>query len=492
MKKKLLLMLSLCSLLFMVSCTKVDLCDETEHPHRAGVTFAFDWSNARNSKVTHKEPENMSIVAKRIIGTWKCEVSVDSQTGEGYYVFNAPPRKPKPPTVSEEEDEDEEGEGEENEGDDEDTDTDENVDEDTDTDTDADVETYADEGDDTDEGAGDGVGNEPDTDDENGEEGENEGDTGDEEPDEEEDPVPGYEPLAGVDFPTREFKMAPGTYKFVAFNRDETELIYDEIDRFVKSNKSATRFQDLTLEYKRYSYKDKNLKGMLADWRDYNNYDDSRNYIQPDITPIYYDTISPADINKNVLREYVFKPVLLTQNIDIRFRIRKEIDEIPFTIDSIYADISGIPYKVNLSNNQVDASTTCKMMFHVDLEDEKGTKIADSDDNPLLVCHGNIDVLSVVNAPDSIVGRGPGIMQVMVFIHDRQPVYAKINLYHPIGRANLYSITEDGFHIRRTRESGTIEIISNLLIDGNLTIGSDGDGLEQWKPTSDDDIIIDV
>ena len=264
------------------------------------------------------------------------------------------------------------------------------------------------------------------------------------------------------------------------------------MDSYVRAAETDTTLRDLNVEYKRYAYKDPNLRGTVNYWKDYNTYGDNQNYIQPDITPIYYDTIAPCDIKKNELEQFTFKPHLLTQNIDIRFHIRKKVDVIPFIIDSIYADISGIPYKVNLSNDFIDISTTCKMMFQAWLENESGTRIQDTEQNTYLLCHGNIDVLSVVNAPDSIVGRGPGIMQVMVFIRDRQPIRGRINLYHTIYRANLYEITEDGMNARRRKENGVLEIDSNLLIDENFVISSDDDGLERWQAAEEGDIVIDV
>lgn len=466
MKERFWLILALFTLLSVVACTEVELCDEPEHPHRTGVKFAYDWSNARNGKVTHDEPDSMFIIAKRIIGTWKCELKVGSQSGEGWYVWNAPKRKEPSPEVPDEDDE-------------EDLWDPDNI-EDGGTVGDADGNGTS---------LRDVFAGDDDTDD-----GDNENADGDIE-----DPIPPtqptspvVEPLAGVDIPTSEFQIRPGTFKFLTFNRDTTELIYDEIDRYVRAEQTDTTLQDLNLEYKRYAYQDKNLRGTVDFWKDYNTYGDNHNYIQPDITPIYYDTIAPCVINKNLLEQFTFKPSLLTQNVDIRFHIRKKVDVIPFIIDSIYADISGIPYRVNLSNNYIDIGTTCKMMFQAFLENESGAKVQDTEQNTYLLCHGNIDVLSVVNAPDSIVGRGPGIMQVMVFIRDRQPIRGKVNLYHPIFRANLYEISEDGLYARRRKDTGVLEIDSNLVIDENFIITSDNDGLERWKSSDDDDIIIDV
>lgn len=428
------LMLLFC-LLVLGACTAVELCDEPEHPHRTGVRFNYDWSNTRNGKLAHEEPDSMYIIAKRIVGSWKCEVKVNSQDGSGWYVWNAPDRRI---TTYEEPDETEEN---------------------NDSTITAEVDTTGIEED----------ASEPKT-----------------------HTVEVEEELPGVDMATDEFQLRPGTFKFVTFNRDTTELIYREVDSYVRAAETDTTLRDLNVEYKRYAYSDPKLRGTVDYWKDYNTYGDNKNYIQPDITPIYYDTIAPCDIKKNAAEQFTFKPHLLSQNIDIRFHIRKKVDVEPFIIDSIYADIAGIPYKVNLSNDFIDISTTCKMMFQAHLENENGSQVQDTETNTYLLCHGNIDVLSIVNAPDSIVGRGPGIMQVMVFIHDRQPIRGKINLYHTIYRANLYDITEDGLYARRRKEYGVLEIDSNLVIDENFIISSDDDGLERWQAADEGDIVIDV
>ena len=56
---------------------------------------------------------------------------------------------------------------------------------------------------------------------------------------------------------------------------------------------------------------------------------------------IYYDSLVNERITQNSEKYLTFAPNLLTQNIDIRFKIRKKVDVIPIVIDSIYADISG-------------------------------------------------------------------------------------------------------------------------------------------------------
>ena len=287
--------------------------------------------------------------------------------------------------------------------------------------------------------------------------------------------------------------LIPGLYKFITFNLDTTEYIYQDILQYLRTEDTKSTLQELCMEYKRYAYADSALRGKCAEWRDFNLYGEGKNYIQPDITAIYYDSLVNERITQNSEKYLTFAPNLLTQNIDIRFKIRKKVDVIPIVIDSIYADISGIPYRVNLSNDYFDIKQTCKMMFQNYMEDANGNRISDTGTNTELYCHGNIDVLSVVNAHDSTSTKGPGIMQVMLYIKGYQPVRGMINLYHCIRRANLIDDVGDGIWARKRKNHGVLQIDSDLLIDEKLLISDDGDGgLDRWISLDDQEIVIDT
>ena len=371
----------------LVACTQAELCEETEHPHRISTMFSFNWVNATSDEYVHTVPDTMNVLAKRIVGTWKCLIQLDSYKAEGYYLWNAPEELPEGKTT--------------------------------------------------------------------------------------------------------EFRLRSGIYKLLAFNRDDKEFIYDDIDNYIRTDDGDKQVSDLNIEYKRYSYDDPELRGTISYWKDYNNYGGSANYIQPDITPIYYDSITPIRVDDQDLSNYVFKPNLLSQNIDVKFHIHKKVDVVPFIIDSVYTEISGIPCRVNLANGYIDVTETCKMLYKNHFRDATGKKIKDTNTNTELECHGTIDVLSVVNAPDEKVTYGPGILQVMIFVKNRSmPIRGKVNLYYPIRRANLYELTEDGLHAIRHKRHGTIDIEANLIIDENFLVTSDDEsGFERWISTDETDVI---
>jgi len=443
MNKMHLLLVLIFALLVAGACTEVDLYDGPDYTRRTDVTFAYDWdAKAPDDGYIHEVPDSMFIIAKRIVGSWKCAMEVSSLNGSGYYLWNAPSNiEPEPEPEPEPIQTDSTSGGDDiivnpNE-------------------TEVVVDTVS---------------------------------------------VRGFtrgltraDAQPGVDYATDVFQIIPGTYKFITFNCDTTAYLYQDLYQYLAAEENQTTLQELCMEYKRYEYGDSALRGTVADWKDFNVYGDGKNYIQPDITPIYYDSLTNQRIDQSVTTDLLFKPGLLTQNIDIRFHIRKNVDKLKFTIDSIYADISGIPFRLNLSNDYFDIKTTCKMMFQNYMEDADGNRIKDSDTNTDLYCHGNIDVLSVVDASVSTTTRGPGIMQLMIFVKGYSAIRGMINLYHCIRRANLIDDVGDGVWARKRKNHGVLQIDSDLLIDENLIITEDGDGgLDRWISLDEQEIVIDT
>ena len=302
-------------------------------------------------------------------------------------------------------------------------------------------------------------------------------------------------PVEGIDNPINLFKVRTGLYKCIAINRDTTEFDYRAIENYIDDVETGTTLGDLCVEYKRYSSSSEKLRGAVAGWTDYNIYGGDANYLQPDMLPIYYDTIAPVAIDRGVQQQFHFKPVILTQNIDIRFHLRKKYQEdgVKFHVEEIFGGISGIPYRLNLSTGFFDTENTAKMMFKCELQDENGRPFVDSDDNEQpMVCHGNIDVLSLVNSPDAERLRGPGILQLMIRIKDQKTIRVKVNLHDVIARARLYEPVDDGNWGRLRKRSGVLEIDTDLVIDEKAVLPSEDGGMEIWVQAGKDDIIVDT
>ena len=495
MKNSAYILLTLLALLF--ACTKTELCEEGDHPHRAGVRFAYDWSTVNSDPrvsfhgtmpSTEKDTVMLTIV-KRIIGTEITGCVFNVIKNKGYYLTNAPAA---PVLPTDDGSTDDSASGGSPAGDDDTDDTTPTTDGD-------DSGTPATDGDGGTDGdpasggspAGDGDGTDTGTD------GGTDSGSGGASARAGETPVPA---TAQEVFDVDLFKIRPGTFKMVTVNRDTTEFDYTELLRYLEYGvEDGTTLHELCMEYKRYGYGSPKLRHQVPGWADYNIYGGADNFLQPDLPPIYYDSIAPCDIDRNSEQVFTFKPIQLTQNIDIRFHIRKEGhagkgDAPSFAIENVYAEISGIPYRLNLSSDVFDIKNTAKMRFTCKLENGNGNEITDALDNNYLLCHGNIDVLSLVNAPNDEVTTGPGILQLMIKVKDRQKMLrARVNLYYAIDRAKLYKATEDGKWAVRRKDHGVLEIDTDLIINDDATITQDEDGgLDKWVEVGRDEIIVDA
>ena len=473
----------------LAACTKAELCEEGEHPHKAGVLFAFDWAGVNGDpRATYHEAEpgtkdSMLVIAKRIIGTRITGCRVDAKDGYGYYLFDGDIGAMTIPTAD---DNTGDNTGDDNTGDD----------------------TGDDTGDNT---GGDNTGNNTGDDNTGGDNTGGDDNTGggddsginvgarSHRADAVTPSVPGYTD------PTDQFRVQAGTFKFVAVNFDKEEFVYDEIYDYLENGISNnTYLRDLCVRYKLYRFNSPELHGYMPDWPDYNVYGPrdeygfptGQIYLQPDLMPVYYDSISPLVIDKNTTQKFTFRPSILTQNIDIYFDIHKVLDGddgLPFAIDTVCAEISGIPYRLNLSSDMFDVKNTGKMRFKCWPEDDNGNKIGkDTEATTDLHYHGNIDVLSLVNSDNAEAFRGPGILQLMIKIKGLKTIHARINLHETIAKAQLYKSSEDGLWAFRRKDHGELRIVTTLVIDKKAVLPSEHSGLEVWTNAGEDDILVDT
>ena len=452
----------------LAACTKAELCEEAEHPHKAGVQFAFDWSGVNSdARAAFHETEpgtqdSMLVIAKRIIGTRITGCRVDAKDGKGFYLFDG------------------------NIGD-----------------------IILNPGGDSTTDGSDGTDSSDGSDGSDGTDGTDATDgspsgflaaSGTTRAASTLPAAPGYT------VSTDQFRVQPGTFKFITVNFDKEEFLYDELYDYVGDGVTAnTYLRDLCVRYKLYRYNSPLLHDYIPDWPDYNVYGPRDEYgmptgeiyLQPDLMPVYYDSISPLIIDKNTTQKFTFRPSILTQNIDIFFDVHKVTDGddgIPFAIDTVCAEISGIPYRLNLSRDVFDIKNTGKMRFECWREDDNGQRLRNKDTEAStdIHYHANIDVFSIVNSADASAFRGPGILQLMIKIKGMKTIHARINLHETIAKAMLFNSTDDGLWAYRRKDHGVLRIATTLVIDKQAVLPSEHSGLEIWTNAGDDDILVDT
>lgn len=283
-----------------------------------------------------------------------------------------------------------------------------------------------------------------------------------------------------------------GEYKFIAVQADHDTYDLSGVDSCMQLIEEAGRVQDKYVSYTLFNKEQ--ITEFANDWEDHNSYSQ---FIQPDVKPFFFDTLSVIKIDNgiNVIR---FTPKPITQNIDVIFNIKKDLSIIPFVIDSVYAELGGVPVTFSIANHFIETEKTAKILFPMSLTSESGTIIQDSQDNIYLRCFGNIDVSTVINCKDSKTATGPGILQVILYttgiddgVKKKRRMQGKINLYYTLLDSNLTTWAEDCEHIVRNGEHAQIIIDVDLNVNAQGIInGKDGEGIDRWL--NSDNIIIDL
>ena len=155
-------------------------------------------------------------------------------------------------------------------------------------------------------------------------------------------------------------------------------------------------------------------------------------------------------------------------------------------IDSIIAEISGIPHGISIYDDlvEVDTTTIYKMLFKMDV-DTVNFDIVDSTTMKFptdfkveklkkMECKSTISVMGLLANKNPNYINGAGILQVRIYSHIgnkyKKIQYAKINLYKMIKKAHLI-ITDDWNRI--ILNSGTnpdFPLSNTFCIDENVLV----------------------
>lgn len=76
------------------ACTEVDLCEETIHPHVASLKVGYEWGSYGSEK-----PEQMHLVAARILNTYHCCYNTRAEDGAFLVESSEEPEKPEEPVT---------------------------------------------------------------------------------------------------------------------------------------------------------------------------------------------------------------------------------------------------------------------------------------------------------------------------------------------------------------------------------------------------------
>lgn len=429
---------AIAALLLLSACTDPGLCYEADHPHSGkGVYINYEWQDGEKPAYI----DSMSVLAVRLINHRKYGMVVSVDSLRGRFFYNAPPKVeawvdpsivPPPPP---------------------DPETEHNIE----------------------VGSGDVDPHEVDPD----------------------APEPGYEPEPEPEAPVDvtsvtvdHFVLSDGTYKFFTMNVDTTEVRYTNIGEYLEAPGDGMQASGINMAYRTHWRGDPALTDITGDWVDYNP---AFPYIQTEFPPIYIDSLEMEDIVSNAAKHIVFRPRQLTQQIDLNWVIRKDNSEIPFVIDSVKAEISGIPSRTGLFSGHLYLAKTYKMLFNAEIVDASGQPYEDTTRDDSTHVHARINVLSIVNNKGNDYQTGPGFLQILAYCRATDPadgrertrtLQAIVNMHRELNKAQLIWYDPHGQYATKSCDAATIDLVHRFKIGGRSIIssmvGSEHGGIDVW------------
>ena len=293
------------------------------------------------------------------------------------------------------------------------------------------------------------------------------------------------------------FNNASPGYRFCNFYGDgETQHL------------GAMGIHDFSISYVGHELTDPHIGPYGEDWVDFNPY---TKYIATDVKPVYrafnenYGAQEWASFNVSAEEEVEVHlyPRKMTQDITIAFPVYTDEQVV---VDSIIAEISGIPHKMYVCTGIIEIDTTYKMLFEfdVDRDNAKDVTLQVQDKDVVadrrfrqLDCRATISVLGLLPNEEPTFPRGAGVLQLCIHSHvtdesgevKRKNQYAKINMYNTIKNAHLLITDEQGNVIQNPgtypelKRTDTLRIEeSRLIITEELILETydDDNPLDTW------------
>ena len=298
--------------------------------------------------------------------------------------------------------------------------------------------------------------------------------------------------------------VSAGDYTVYAFNSDVDKK--DTIYRFEYLNEygDGQHLGEVSMDHIAIAYVGRELsemrtKGYLysADWHTVNP---GFNYITTGIAPIYYaindrnDSTQVFTFGVQVGKEskVTLTPKKMTQDITFSFPVYAEKQVV---IDSVVAEISGIPHKMNFKSGELYIDTIYKMLFKMEVnaenvEEEMLAANAANDDYAKYECMSTISVMGLLPNKNAGGCIGAGILQVCLYasmdngegvMEKMAPQSAWIDLHNTIKKANLVIKKEradkpkEKYYVQNPREDGGVAYNDLLRIeDSRLIFATDG------------------
>ncbi len=298
------------------------------------------------------------------------------------------------------------------------------------------------------------------------------------------------------------FALSKGTYKFFTMSNDTSQIRYSNVGEYLDSPGDGTQASDIRVEYRSYPAGDSRLRKIGGDWTDYNP---AFEFIQPEPRAIIADSLDITEIAEGQRNDVTFNPKPLTQHIDVYLTLKKVADGIPFVIDTVWAEISGIPSRAYLFSGHLYLAKTRKVRFNTEFIDANGNPKLDTTADDSVRVHGAIDVLTIMNPSGPDVMTGPGFLQLKIKAHARRTrddgtVYerhvvmqSKTNLYKDLMDANgnprLITYDPNWQWAVKSCDNAVLDISTEFIVYGTSILDKvyNPGGIDLWVESGSDE-----
>lgn len=295
--------------------------------------------------------------------------------------------------------------------------------------------------------------------------------------------------------------VRPGNYKFVSYTVDSGMMGDGLIGSQEDENAVVADFSDLYFSYRPFKVTDSQIKDVFGSWKTHNTYTD---YVSGKVKPVFFaqadyvDIPMVQDLAQTAVIDFFPKPV--TQHVSFGFILEKEAG---IVVDSVTAEIAGVPATIELATGLLHPEKTYKMLFRMYYPALQNRE--DSAQASRLECHGNVDLTGIIRSVSENMQTGPGILQLAVYSHVTEEAdgnmpsrtfqkifYAGINLFYTLTENKLLEWEEDEGKYSQTCHEAAIEIgdVLKLSKDKVLDGGSGSTGLDKWFDGEDIDLDI--
>lgn len=310
-------------------------------------------------------------------------------------------------------------------------------------------------------------------------------------------------PLENLYIPSKlwDFLLPSGEYRFITISKSSGMLDFDMHRQLIAEDGTENNITDLSVKYHGVPADSEELDLPTINGKPDKGWDDLNAYsecIKLSNTPIAYEMSPLTKLGENDEEVITFTPERISQHIDINFKLVKKPSGVPFTIENVFCDLSGIPNGIFAATGYLDISKTLKVRYTPELLNSNGSEIKDTPENDVVICHKTIDVFSLVSNESRTGTTGPGILQVVIYTRDAdgsntlRRLQGKINIFDALQKAELIKLSSDGNYIMRNCESAILDITPNLQLDGKSIseIGTSIDG-NTWIECTEDVIVED-